>query len=76
MNEKTAQKISQWKNYPNLDPLLRKELESLSPEALEDAFYEDLALDWGLKRCHRCWHQSDEYLYCPKNHVGILSIFG
>ena len=38
MNEKTAQKISQWKNYPNLDPLLRKELESLSPEALEDAF--------------------------------------
>lgn len=47
MNEKTAQKISQWKNYPNLDPLLRKELESLSPEALEDAFYEDLAFGTG-----------------------------
>ena len=47
MNDYTAQKISQWKNYAKLDPLLKKELESLSPEALEDAFYEDLAFGTG-----------------------------
>lgn len=47
MNEYTAQKISQWKSYKDLDPLLKKELESLSPEALEDAFYEDLAFGTG-----------------------------
>ena len=46
MDAKTLQKISMWNNA-NLEPSLKDELQNLSPEELEDAFYVDLAFGTG-----------------------------
>ena len=46
MDAKTLQKISMWNNA-DLESSLREELQNLSPEELEDAFYVDLAFGTG-----------------------------
>ena len=46
MDLKTLEKINIWKNA-NIDAKLREELNSLTEEELEDAFYTDIAFGTG-----------------------------
>ena len=45
MDKKTLAKIKQWQEFKELDPDLKKELDSISNDeaALMDAFYNDIA---------------------------------
>lgn len=43
----TIEKYLLWKNQPNLDAALREELERLSKDEIEEAFYTDLAFGTG-----------------------------
>ena len=45
MDKKTLAKIKQWQEFKELDPDLKKELDSISNDeaALMDAFYNDIS---------------------------------
>ena len=49
MDKKTLAKIKQWQEFKELDPDLKKELDSISNDeaALMDAFYNDIAFGTG-----------------------------
>ena len=56
MDKKTLAKIKQWQEFKELDPDLKKELDSISNDeaALMDAFYNDCIWNWWFKRCSWC----------------------
>ncbi len=50
MEERVKQRIASWQNYSSLEQTLKDELATLEEEALNDAFYTDLAFGTGGMR--------------------------